>query len=93
MGDFFVEYLNFRWELMIVVLIVYTCLVLPPRIAFGDNALGPLLTLDGIFDLIFILDIFVSMNTGKNNIHFSLKCVHVRNCGKWNGGNEQECSY
>lgn len=78
---------------MICILIVYTCLVLPPRIAFGDNALGPLLIFDAIFDLIFILDIFVSMNTGKKHYSPFSKKLQLRNCGKWNGGNEQECSY
>lgn len=57
--------LFFRWELLMVMLIIYTCVVLPPRIAFGGSSVGPFFVIDAIVDVAFLIDIMINFQSGQ----------------------------
>lgn len=47
-----------------MICVAYDCFLLPPRIAFGNDILGPLFVIDIIMDFIFLLDVVVNLQTG-----------------------------
>ena len=53
-----------RWDVVIVLAVLYNCLVIPMRIGFGDDKFGPLSAIDLLIDLMFMSDIFVNFVTG-----------------------------
>mmetsp|Transcript_15423 Transcript_15423/g.50692 ORF Transcript_15423/g.50692 Transcript_15423/m.50692 type:complete len:930 (-) Transcript_15423:50-2839(-) len=53
-----------RWDVCVILAIVYNCIVLPVRIAFGDGKIGPLFIIDFIIDIFFIVDITINFQTG-----------------------------
>ena len=55
-----------RWDILLIVLIVYTCLELPPRIAFAkdDNVFDVLMGVDLAVDIVFLLDVVLAFETG-----------------------------
>jgi hypothetical protein len=54
------------WDILIIILLVFTVIVLPVSIAFySENQTEPLwLTLNGLVDLLFITDIVINFRTG-----------------------------
>ena len=53
-----------RWDLFIVCCVLYNAVVLPFRLGFGDDTFGPLSILDCLIDVMFLVDIWLNMNTG-----------------------------
>ena len=53
-----------RWDLLIVVFVLYNAVVLPFRLGFGDNEFGPLSIIDCVIDGFFLIDMVLSFNTG-----------------------------
>ena len=50
-----------------MVCLVYTCCVLPPRVAFGDGDAGLFFVIDAFLDGLFFIDVVLSFQTGKNS--------------------------
>ena len=53
-----------RWDLCMGAFIIYTCGILPLRVAFGDNSFGFFSMIDLLIDMSFMLDIYINFNTG-----------------------------
>ena len=53
-----------RWDVIIVLLTLYTCYALPLRVAFGDDKFGPLAAMSLLVDMLFLVDILINLNTG-----------------------------
>ena len=55
-----------RWDAVVVFSILYTSVVLPLRITFGnaENLADPLSIIDFIIDALFMVDIYLNFNTG-----------------------------
>ena len=53
-----------RWDLLMGFCIMYTCGILPLRVAFGDNSFGFFSMVDLLIDCGFMVDIYVNFNTG-----------------------------
>ena len=53
-----------RWDLVMGAFIIYTCGILPLRVAFGDSEFGFFSFVDFCIDLCFIYDIYINFNTG-----------------------------
>lgn len=47
-----------------MICVAYNCFFLPPRIAFGNDDIGPLFVVDIILDIIFLFDVVVNLQTG-----------------------------
>ena len=55
------------WNLLIILLLIYTGIVLPPRMAFDDETLIDWFWVDITIDIIFITDIFINFNSAYEN--------------------------
>ena len=55
-----------RWDMFLILLIVYTCIELPPRIAFAsdDNVFDALMGIDLAVDFFFLTDVALAFETG-----------------------------
>ena len=55
-----------RWDAVVVFSILYTSVVLPLRITFGnaENLADPLSIIDFLIDALFMVDIYLNFNTG-----------------------------
>ena len=70
-----------------VVCLVYTCCVLPPRVAFGNGDAGLFFVIDAFVDGLFFIDVILSFQTGKNIDRPSFGICHDRICGEWYADN------
>eukprot|EP00873_Tetraselmis_striata_P016513 jgi/Tetstr1/436777/TSEL_025557.t1 len=53
-----------RWDMVIILCVAWTCFILPMRVGFGDEEIGPMTIADLMVDVIFFIDIFVNFCTG-----------------------------
>ena len=55
-----------QWDLLIIVCVVYNCLVIPLRLAFGDEDedFSALAFVDWFVDFLFLADIYLNFHTG-----------------------------
>ena len=51
-----------RWDLLMGCFIMYTCGILPLRVAFGDNEFGFFSMMDLLIDCGFMVDIYINFN-------------------------------
>ena len=56
-----------RWDLLMGCFIMYTCGILPLRVAFGDNEFGFFSMMDLLIDCGFMVDIYINFNTGYDD--------------------------
>lgn len=56
-----------RWDMLMGFCIMYTCGILPLRVAFGDNEFGFFSMVDLLIDCGFMVDIYINFNTGYDD--------------------------
>ena len=64
------------WNTLMIVLLIYTGLILPPRLAFDDETGINWYTIDIFIDTLFISDIFVNFNAAFES--FDGQLVYTR---------------
>ena len=52
-----------NWDILVGILIMYTAMIVPYRLGFGESAEGAMFWLEMSMDAIFIIDLVVSFNT------------------------------
>ena len=61
------------WDLFMNIILMLTCIIVPLRLAFGDEqeALGWVI-IPAIFDILFLMDIIVIFNTAYYDEHLQI---------------------
>jgi hypothetical protein len=50
--------------MVIILSVAWTCFILPMRVGFGDEDIGPMTIADWLIDIVFFVDIAVNFCTG-----------------------------
>ena len=56
-----------RWDFLMCILILYSCIATPIRIAFGATNFGTFAGIDVFIDMLFILDVAINFQTGYDD--------------------------
>ena len=61
-----------RWDLMILLFVLYNCVAIPMQIAFAISQTIPHLVIDYLIDVAFAVDIAINFRTAFYNEHYEM---------------------